>query len=120
MNEIVREIPLSKGTVNNVIQDWRSNIVGTNIEEIRAFTSEARKSGITIGECAQGFRIVQLLKKFDINNEFDDSVNEEDEYGDWDLDVVSSNSRTNHNQSIQHSNEIINPHINGNKKKTKR
>ena len=40
MNEIVRETPVSKGTVNNIIQDWRSNIVGTNIEEIRAFTSE--------------------------------------------------------------------------------
>jgi hypothetical protein len=35
MNDIVRETPLSKGTVNNIIQDWRSNIGGTNIEEIR-------------------------------------------------------------------------------------
>ena len=58
MNEIVREIPVYKGTVNNIIQDWRSNIVGTNIEEISAVTSEVRKSGITVEECAQGFRIV--------------------------------------------------------------
>ena len=26
MNDIVRETLLSKGTVNNIIQDWRSNI----------------------------------------------------------------------------------------------
>ena len=26
MNDIVRETPLSKGTINNIIQDWRSNI----------------------------------------------------------------------------------------------
>jgi hypothetical protein len=63
MNEIVREIPLSKGTVHGIIQDWRSNVGGTNIEEIRAFTSEVRKSGITIEECAQGYRIIQLFKK---------------------------------------------------------
>ena len=71
MNEIVRKTPLSKGTVNNIIQDWMANIAGTDLEEIRAFTSEIRKSGITIEECAQGFRIVRLLKKFNINDEFD-------------------------------------------------
>lgn len=53
MNEIVRETPLSKGTVYSIIQDWRSNIGGTNIEEIRAFTSEVRKSGITIEVCSR-------------------------------------------------------------------
>lgn len=119
MNEIVWEILLSKGTVNNIIQDWRSNIVGTNIEEIRAFTSEVRKSGITIEECAQGFRIVQLLKKFDIHDEFDVSVNEEDGYEDLDLDADKSNFLINHNPSAQHINEITNPHDNGNKKSTK-
>ncbi len=100
MNEIVRETPLSKGTVNNIIKDWRSNIAGTNIEEIRAFTSEIRKSGITIEECAQGLRIVQLLKKFDINDEYDVSVNE-DGFEDLDLDVDKSNPLTNPNPSTQ-------------------
>ena len=115
MNDIVIETPLSKGTVNNIIQDWRSNIGGTNIEEIRVFTSEVRKSGITIVECAQGFRTVQLLKKFDINDEFDfSSENEEDEYEDLDLDVDKSSSITNHNLSTQHTNEITNPYVNGN------
>ena len=122
MNEIVRETPVSKGTVNNIIQDWRSNIVGINIEEIRAFTSEVRKSGITIEECAQGFRIIQLLKKFDINDEFDASViGEDEEYEDLnlDLDVDKSSFLTNHNLSAQHTNEVTNLHINDNKKSPK-
>ena len=90
-------------------------IGGTNIEEIRAFTSEVRKSGITIVECAQGFRTVQLLKKFDINDEFDfSSENEEDEYEDLDLDVDKSSSITTHNLSAQHTNEITNSYVNGN------
>jgi predicted peroxiredoxin len=117
MNDIVRETLLSKGTVNNIIQDWRSNIDGTNIEEIRAFTSEVRKSGVTIVECAQGFRTVQLLKKFDINDEFDSSsenVEDEYEYEDLDPDVDKSSSITNHNPSTQHTNEVTNPYVNGN------
>jgi hypothetical protein len=122
MNDIVRETLLSKGTVNNIIQDWRSNIDGTNIEEIRAFTSEVRKSGVTIVECAQGFRTVQLLKKFDINDEFDfssENVEDKYEYEDLDPDVDKSSSITNHNLSTQHTNEIANSPVNSNKKSAK-
>ncbi|MDN5845937.1 MAG: hypothetical protein L0H53_06655, partial [Candidatus Nitrosocosmicus sp.] len=119
MNEIVRETPLSKGTIHSIIQDWRSKLGGTNIEEIRAFTSEVRKSGITIEECAQGFRIIQLLKKFGINDEFDVSVYEEDEHEDLDLDVDKSKFLTNHDPSTQNTKEVINPNKNGNKKSAK-
>ena len=119
MNEIVREIPLSKGTVHGIIQDWRSNVGGTNIEEIRAFTSEVRKSGITIEECAQGYRIIQLFKKFDINDELDVGVYEEDEHEDLELDLDKSNFPTTHDPSTQNTNEITNPNENGNKKSTK-
>ena len=108
MNEIVRETPLSKGTVNNILQDWRLKIKGTDIEEIRAFTSEVRKSGITIEECAQGFRIVQLLKKFDITDEFDVSVNRTDEFEDLDLDANNSDFIIDKNPSAQYGNAATN------------
>ena len=114
MNEIVRETPLSKGTVNNIIQDWRSKIMGTNIEEIRTFTSEVRKSGITIEECAQGFRIVQLLKKFGINDEFDVSINRVDEFEDLDLDANNSDFIINQNPSAQYANTATTYNNNGN------
>jgi len=119
MNEIAREIPLSKGTVNNIIQDWRSTIGGTNIDEIRAFTSEVRKSGITIQECAQGYRIVHLLKKFGINDEFNDIMNDEGEYEgeDWGLKPDKSNLLT-QNSSAQYSNKVAKVHNTMNKKKT--
>jgi len=118
MNEIVREIPLSKGSVNNIIQDWISAIGGTNIEEIRAFTSKVRKSGITIEECAQGFRIVQLLKKFDINDEFDDVMNDEGEYEREDLDLnIDKSDLPSQNPSAQHSDKIREIHYRINKKR---
>ena len=114
MNEIVRETRLSKGTVHNIIQDWRIKIMGTDIEEIRAFTSEVRKSGITIEECAQGFRIVQLLKKFDINDEFDVSVNRADEFEDLDLDANNSDFITDQSPSAQYANTDTNTNYNNN------
>ena len=118
MNEIVRETPLSKGTVNNIIQDLRSKIEGIDIEEIRAFTYELRKSGITIEECAQGFRMVQLLKKFNIIDEFEVSVDNEDEYEeDWNPHLEKSNLISTQNPSARQTNEIDEAQQMGTKKK---
>jgi hypothetical protein len=58
-------------------------------------------------------------KKFDINDEFDVSVYEEDENEDLEFEVHKSNFPTTHDPSTQHTNEIINPNENGNKKKHK-
>lgn len=74
MNEIEHETPLSKGTVNNIIQEWKAKINGTDIEEIRGFIAEVRKSGITLQECAQAFRIANLLTKMGVYDEFDDRI----------------------------------------------
>jgi cell division protein FtsB len=74
MNEIVKETSLSKGTVNNIIQDWKARINGTDIEEIRGFISEVKKSGMTLQECAQAFRIANTLKKLSIYDEFDERM----------------------------------------------
>ena len=118
MNEIAREIPLSKGTVNNIIQDWRSTLNGTNVDEIRAFTSEVRKSGITIQECAQGYRIVHLLRKFGINDEFNDTMNDEGEYESEDLGIKTDKSNLlTQNSSAQISNKVGKGHNPINKKK---
>lgn len=45
MNEIEHATPLSKGSVNNIIQKWKAGINGTDIEEIRGFITEVRESG---------------------------------------------------------------------------
>ncbi len=95
------------------------SIGGTNVEEIRAFTSEVRKSSITIEECAQGHRIIQLLKKFVINDEFDVNVYE-DEHEDLDPGVEKSNFLTNRDPSTQNTNEITNPSAESITKKARR
>ncbi len=76
MNEIEHATPFSKGTVNNIIQDWKARINGTDIEDIRAFIAEVRKSGMTLQECAQAFRAANILRKMGVYDEFDEQLAE--------------------------------------------
>ena len=72
MNEIVKEIPLSKGTVNNIVHHWKASINGTDVEEIRIFLAEFRKSNMSIQESVQGFRVANILEKLQVHDKFDE------------------------------------------------
>ncbi|HYG00552.1 MAG TPA: hypothetical protein VD815_10705 [Candidatus Saccharimonadales bacterium] len=79
MNEIEHETSLSKGTINNIIHDWKARINGTDIEEIRGFIAQIRKSGMTLRECSQAFRVANIMRKMGVYDELDDPmVNEAD------------------------------------------
>jgi Homeodomain-like domain-containing protein len=60
LDQIVKETGLSKGTVYNIINRWKDNLGSTGIEEIREFASIVNKSGLTIPQCTQGFRIFKF------------------------------------------------------------
>jgi hypothetical protein len=72
LDQIVKETNPSKGTVYNLVKRWKDKLGSIGIEEIREFATVASKSGMTIQQCAQGFRIVQILKELGINDEFED------------------------------------------------
>ena len=72
LDQIVKETSLSKGTVYNLVKRWKDNLGSTGIEEIREFASIVNKSGMTIQECAQGYRIIPILKEMGINDEFEE------------------------------------------------
>ena len=61
-----REISLnngiSTGAVSNVVEEWRLRLGRSELDPIREFVVECRKSGITAAECALGFRIVNALR----------------------------------------------------------
>lgn len=93
LNKIVKETKLSKGTVYNIINDWKKNISKMHLEDIRSFAEEVRKSGITIEQCAQGLRIMQLLKEFSIRDDFDkDFVEISNYYEDEDENEINTSS----------------------------
>jgi hypothetical protein len=56
-----------------MIRDWEAAIGLSNAMEIRQFAIMVKKPGISIYQCVQGFRMLQLLKHLGIgkNSELD-------------------------------------------------
>lgn len=77
MGQISKETGFSKTTVFNVVHEWTLAVAVTDLDEIRFFLSELKKSGITIQQCVRGFRIEQILHKFKLNDEFDEWIDDE-------------------------------------------
>jgi hypothetical protein len=70
-DEISEENSISKGSVFNIMKSWISQTGIPDIKELREFSKIIRNSGITVKQCAQSFRFIQILHKFGINDEID-------------------------------------------------
>ncbi len=81
LSQIALETRISKTTAHNVVFDWKSKILAGDIEEIRGFIAEAGRSGITVQQCVQGFRTFQILQEFEIADDFDGWIEDEEEEG---------------------------------------
>ncbi len=73
LNQIANETGISKGKVHYLIDNWKNRIGIPNIEEVRDFVVTVRKSVISIKQCAQGFRVLQLIKNLDIGEDDEDA-----------------------------------------------
>ncbi len=78
LNQIVNETSISKGKVHYLIDNWKNNLGIPNIEEVRDFVVTVRKSGISIKQCAQGFRVLQLMKNLGIGEDDEDTKYDDD------------------------------------------
>jgi hypothetical protein len=72
MDQITSETNVSKGKVHYLINDWKKEIGIPYIDELREFSVTVRKSGISIGQCAQGFRMISILRNLGIQDGDDD------------------------------------------------
>jgi hypothetical protein len=70
-DEIAFENDVAKGSVFNIIRAWIEHIGIPDIDELREFSVMVKKSGITIKQCAQSFRFIQILANFGIKDEID-------------------------------------------------
>lgn len=77
--QIAKEAGVSKSTVFNVVHEWSEKVNASYIEEIRFFLTEVRRSGITLQECIKGFRIWQILRAFQIQDEYEGWFDSEEE-----------------------------------------
>lgn len=79
LNQIANETGISKGKVHYVIKDWKDKIAIPNIEEVRDFAVKVRKSGMSIKQCAQGFRMLQLLNNLGVGENNGDVKYDDDD-----------------------------------------
>jgi hypothetical protein len=70
-DEISAENNIAKGSVFNIIHTWTAQINIPDIEAMREFSTILKNSGITIKQCAQSFRFIQILDRFGIKDEMD-------------------------------------------------
>ena len=68
VKQIVRETNISKGKVQYMINGWKQKMGSLSVDEITDFASLVKRSDITIEQCAQGFRIIYILKNLGIGN----------------------------------------------------
>jgi hypothetical protein len=67
MDQIASETNVSKGKVHYLIKEWKKGIGAPDIDELREFSVTVTKSEISIGQCAQGFRMIRILKNLGIH-----------------------------------------------------
>ena len=73
-DQIAKETGISTGKVSNIIKEWKKGIDIPNVEELRDFAIEVKKSGISVGQCAQGYRMVQLMQNLGVADDGDTEV----------------------------------------------
>ena len=81
MNQIANETGISKGKVHYLINEWKDKIGSSDIDEIKEFVGLVKKSGISIDQCAKGFRTINILKGFGIENDDIDDDDDDDDDG---------------------------------------
>jgi hypothetical protein len=67
-DQIALDAGISAGMASSIIKDWKKRIGAPDIEEVRDFSITVRKYGMSVNQCAQGFRTLQLLKSLDIGD----------------------------------------------------
>jgi predicted nucleic acid-binding Zn-ribbon protein len=71
-NQIAKDRNTSTGNVSNIVDSWKKRVGIPNVDELREFVVLVRKSGMSIEECVQGFRIAQTMTRIGISVDGDD------------------------------------------------
>jgi hypothetical protein len=86
MNQIANETSISKGKVHYLLADWKKKIAIPDIDGIIDFIVSVRKSNMSIQQCAQGFRMTNMLMDLGIQDDdavyvYDDNSNSNGDIG---------------------------------------
>lgn len=92
-DQIAYELDIAKGSVFNIINTWIAQIGIPDIDALREFSVTVRKSGITIKQCAQSYRFIQILASFGISDELDSTFFQN-------TDLIQRNTAENEDRSV--------------------
>jgi hypothetical protein len=68
-DQIAEETGSSADKISFIINDWKRKIGIPEIDEFIAFVITVKKSGISIAQCAQGYRMYQLMNSLGVADE---------------------------------------------------
>ena len=71
LDKISEEMGFSKGSIFNIIKAWKIEIGEDKVDEIRRFKMHLNQSNVSVNDCITGLRITQMLKKFNVIDEFE-------------------------------------------------
>jgi hypothetical protein len=80
-DQIAKETGVSAGKISYIINDWKRRIGIPDIEEIRSFVITVKKSGISMAQCTEGYRMSQLLKNLGVVDDKYDVITTNEEFG---------------------------------------
>ncbi len=72
--EIAIKQNIGSGTVYNIVNEWSNSIGFEKAAVLRELAIQLKNNGLTVNDCAKGFRTVMIFKKY--------GIKEEDELGD--------------------------------------
>ena len=70
-DQTARQRKIAAGSVSNIIKNWKQEMQGCNVEEIRSFSKTVYNSGISVYQCARGYRIQRILNELGVYDEYD-------------------------------------------------
>jgi hypothetical protein len=98
MNQIVKETQISKGKVHYLIINWKEKTKETDIDKVRDFSNLVKRSSISIEQCTQGFRMLNILKSFDIVGNLEFTTDNDGSYnGDGDHNDIGNHTNDDDN-----------------------
>jgi hypothetical protein len=66
-NDIARTCGVGEGTVSNIIDEWKRSLDIPDVQSLRDLAVNLKRYGIDAAQCAQGFRILNTMKKLGVN-----------------------------------------------------
>ncbi|HJU59065.1 MAG TPA: helix-turn-helix domain-containing protein [Nitrososphaeraceae archaeon] len=67
--DIARKHNIGSGTVYNYVHEWSNKLGIEKAEVLRELAIQLKKNGLTVNDCAKGFRIVTIFKKYGLKEE---------------------------------------------------